>query len=1242
MAKIDPSKLTVDFKSLMRLSMSDRYAMAQSSQGQSYLASLTPTQFAMLFPDYYRQRLPDMGISGRRGASAPSGAGSRPSGGTPSSGASTYTPPTAAPSTTSPTPKAQPQQGTEVKPSWQKRIEEILKRDSPGFQIKEDTVTKSSRIDQRGYVNKEDLYKQAVSTFRSSPLNGFVPKDGDRYGIRKGTPEEWANLAMRTVEVESSFRVTTTNPKDEGGSFGLFQWGYHYGINKDNWKDPQAQLDAFVKYSNQWVINGGGYILPPADVKGVRRYDGHGGFGAAFSTFRDDKVNSKAAWTTSKSIETSLASRQQSALEKSSTATPGDPSKTGTTEQTSLRPKTITADPRQLEQLNRERKHFYSGKLTMEGVEYTFGSGGRKAGSMPYGTFDITGLHRKSQYKFFENNSFYVKDMFDPKVGRNRVGMLIHSQTDLDKLYSAGCIAISRKEWPKFKAHLLDYMKRSGSMSITVNPDGTAYIGPKGSEPTTSVADVTKDFPKLPQGVDPKEAMELEKRMPKDLNPQIVKYMKENMSIEDRRSLLDKLEKKPELLTELNGLAAKTIETKNSEPAKKQAAKILTDVVNEDTMPESLLDLRVKTFDRGDVTLRELGVTKFSELTKKGGQAFAGGANDRTTTLLAGDIQQHFGENFGRITAQNDLWHKSNRAPGTSHRTGRKLDFTLNDADYRGGHKRLSKYLAEKYGMEEGKDFKIISRPHGDGPHMDFELTPSGGRKVSAVLEPRTEKETEVSREAALPAQEKPNKIFVAGLEDRGENFKEQSARMGAGTKSFRHNSDVNDIIKYAKENPDAPITLFSAGNKHLKRLLDAGIDARRITMSEPYKPDPDTVRDFTAKGGNYIYGDSFSTGKFRGVDELPNARARPGKTHFDSIVPSAIPVQEKSPLETASTQPQAEGANKIKKVLDAGKGYTKVEYEDGRVELRKGQFGWRNNNPGNIIAGKFAESQGAIPGGGRFALFPTLEAGNKARRNLLFESDSYKDLTVSEAIRKWAPPSENNSDDYARRFAAAAGVPLNTKMKDFTEKQRNLAMKSQETIEGNAPGTIEVIREGVSPAPVQEEQKINPIPGTAIVEKEDEVPAKYAGGEVQTRGDTATVINDKGEPLARINPDKEQISLTGTGNIDVQPTYRTDPRALEQQNAQRQEVGNINIDDRMQEMSTNIMNQVRQMIPQGGNPNWESMMTSMAAARTLSESPSYTFSNESFRRAMAGARFEKSGDSALGGHFEVANSNLT
>ena len=96
MAKIDPSKLTVDFKSLMKLSMTDRYAMAQSSQGRSYLASLTPTEFALLFPDYYRRKLPDIGISGggRGKTGAPTISGVAPS--TPS----TYTPPptTAAPS----------------------------------------------------------------------------------------------------------------------------------------------------------------------------------------------------------------------------------------------------------------------------------------------------------------------------------------------------------------------------------------------------------------------------------------------------------------------------------------------------------------------------------------------------------------------------------------------------------------------------------------------------------------------------------------------------------------------------------------------------------------------------------------------------------------------------------------------------------------------------------------------------------------------------------------------------------------------------------------------------------------------------------------------------------------------------------------------------------------------------------------------------------------------------------------
>lgn len=72
--------LTVDYKKLLNLSVSDRASMARSEYGQSLLSSLTPSQYASLFPSYYKDRLPDIsgftaarrGIGGTRTGYEPS------------------------------------------------------------------------------------------------------------------------------------------------------------------------------------------------------------------------------------------------------------------------------------------------------------------------------------------------------------------------------------------------------------------------------------------------------------------------------------------------------------------------------------------------------------------------------------------------------------------------------------------------------------------------------------------------------------------------------------------------------------------------------------------------------------------------------------------------------------------------------------------------------------------------------------------------------------------------------------------------------------------------------------------------------------------------------------------------------------------------------------------------------------------------------------------------------------------
>lgn len=80
-----------------------------------------------------------------------------------------------------------------------------------------------------------------------------------------------------------------------------------------------------------------------------------------------------------------------------------------------------------------------------------------------------------------------------------------------------------------------------------------------------------------------------------------------------------------------------------------------------------------------------------------------------------------------------------------------------------------------------------------------------------------------------------------------------------------------------------------------------------------------------------------------------------------------------------------------------------------------------RNHNPGDIEAGRFATAHGATGSDGRFAIFPSDEAGFAAMR-ALFQAPLYRGLTVVAAIEKWAPSNENNTGIYIARVCGWSG----------------------------------------------------------------------------------------------------------------------------------------------------------------------------------------------------------------------------
>ncbi|HCM64685.1 MAG TPA: hypothetical protein DIT05_19405 [Morganella sp. (in: Bacteria)] len=135
---------------------------------------------------------------------------------------------------------------------------------------------------------------------------------------------------------------------------------------------------------------------------------------------------------------------------------------------------------------------------------------------------------------------------------------------------------------------------------------------------------------------------------------------------------------------------------------------------------------------------------------------------------------------------------------------------------------------------------------------------------------------------------------------------------------------------------------------------------------------------------------------------------------------------------------------------------------QDGDVKREGGSRSWRNNNPGNIEYGDFAKKFGAIGTDGRFAIFPTEEAGRKAKEYLIFESNGgrqlstkgdygaglgYKDKTLSQMLTAYAPKEENITNGYIKSVLSAAGVEK--RMGDYTSEERAVILESMKKVEG-------------------------------------------------------------------------------------------------------------------------------------------------------------------------------------------------
>lgn len=123
------------------------------------------------------------------------------------------------------------------------------------------------------------------------------------------------------------------------------------------------------------------------------------------------------------------------------------------------------------------------------------------------------------------------------------------------------------------------------------------------------------------------------------------------------------------------------------------------------------------------------------------------------------------------------------------------------------------------------------------------------------------------------------------------------------------------------------------------------------------------------------------------------------------------VPPAEPKSVAPYAVNAVAEGRNVVYTYSDS----TKVRHSGGTRA-------WRNNNPGNLRDSELVRDAGAVGCAGGFAVFPDYETGRRAIVRLLL-SDAYRDMSISSAICKYAPPSENDTEKYKRDIVRMTGI---------------------------------------------------------------------------------------------------------------------------------------------------------------------------------------------------------------------------
>jgi hypothetical protein len=310
--------------------------------------------------------------------------------------------------------------------------------------------------------------------------------------------------------------------------------------------------------------------------------------------------------------------------------------------------------------------------------------------------------------------------------------------------------------------------------------------------------------------------------------------------------------------------------------------------------------------------------------------------------------------------------------------------------------------------------------------------------------------------------------------------------------------------------------------------------------------------------------------------------RASPRPINTQSTqTPSSPTIQRRQePGHTESGVPSTEfvrvqgnqGTGKIVKIVEqkvfvGNQAAIVAQLDSGEVVRRTGARNWRNNNPGNIEFGPFAQGFGALGSDGRFAVFPDYESGRKAKEELLFAGKNYKDLTITQAIARYAPPSENDTARYQRTVIQAVGGDF--VLRTMTPEQRKKMLDSMELVEGFRKGSIEILKNDNQPPTPQSapqlpptqsppRDEVTPPPDQFCIDNREKCIACKKHKEILRQLNEINAVSTEAKAVLRqfynlrsafryveVYPDLMVASMTGTANGNDSNAFGAAPGTL-------------------------------------------------------------------------------------------------